>query len=450
MSSNSKLGIFSQFSNELGLMIAIIAVLAFTSFVSPEYRNDPAQNAKDILQYTAMLGIFALGAGTVIIAGGIDLSSGSVIAFSGMIFCSSCLIFARWKAEAEYFAEMPQPDSAVSSTVDGAENSAQSGDATPEQTFDVSDLEIDMAHLGPKIILAALCVTIVSAFLIGSFHTWLITVIELPPFVATLASLVGLRSLAKLLIRDVTTYVDGAETSTVFIEDEMILWFGNTWWVSVVIFLVLALVLFAILNMTVVGRHLYAMGGNEEAARLSGIRTDRLKWLAYCIGTLTSSIAGVLYVSYISVSAPTNDAIGYELNAIAAAVVGGCGLAGGTGSVMGIALGSLFLIVVIDAVAKIFKSKPDDVEGTVVGILVVLAVAFNELRGSSQSKKQFFSGSLGILNACILVFLGGLITFVTSEEGQQTKAIIVSITLGVIVIMRGVYEHLPSATQRKA
>jgi len=375
-------GFLQRYRNELGLLVAIFAVVLFTTFVNDSYRTAPQQNLETILRDTALLGIFALGAGIVIISGGIDLSSGSVIAFSGMMFCSTCLLLAP-RVEG-----IPQTD-----------------------------------LLPIWILIAALLVTLLAAFLVGSFHAWLITAIDLPPFVATLASLVGLRSLAKLLIQDVTQIAYGAKTgkSTIGIFDPTFQQIGNIWWIPVVVFLVLAFALWILMSKTVVGRHLYAMGGNEQAAKLSGIRTERLKWLAYCIGSMTAAIAGILYTSYVGTSEPTRDGAGYELNAIAAAVVGGCSLTGGIGTIAGMILGSLFLKVVIDSVAKSFQSRPDLVEGLVVGMLVVLAVAFNELRGSRGLKKQFFPGKLGLLNILILTLLAGLITFATSSPEAKLR-----------------------------
>src|SRR5204863_6688681 len=135
-----------------------------------------------------------------------------------------------------------------------------------------------------------------------------------------------------------------------------------------------------LLSRTVTGRHLYALGGNEEAARLSGIRTDRLKWFAYCFGSVTASIAGILYICDQSVADPQTLGRGYELNAIAAAVVGGCSLQGGIGTIPGTVLGCLFLRTVIDGIAKIIKTGADVYEGLIVGIVVVIAVAFIQLR----------------------------------------------------------------------
>jgi ABC-type uncharacterized transport system permease subunit len=159
------------------------------------------------------------------------------------------------------------------------------------------------------------------------------------------------------------------------------------------------------------------MGGNEQAARLSGIRTDRLKWLAYCIGAMTAALAGVLYTAEVGQADPFTEGYGYELNAIAAAVVGGCSLQGGIGTIPGVMLGVLFLRVVIDAVAKLVGSGADDYEGIIVGFLVVLAVTFNELRLRSLrggSGRRFFPGALGWCIIVTLTLLAGAVALVMS------------------------------------
>src|SRR5690606_15912886 len=105
---------------------------------------------------------------------------------------------------------------------------------------------------------------------------------------ATLASLVGLRSLARVMVQEVTTALTPTgRTTQIYIYDSTFNMLGTRWWIPLVIFLVLSAVCWVLLSRTVVGRHLYAMGGNENAARLSGIRTDHLKWLAYCLGAMT-------------------------------------------------------------------------------------------------------------------------------------------------------------------
>src|SRR5207253_2675951 len=165
--------------------------------------------------------------------------------------------------------------------------------------------------------------------------------------------------------------------------------------IPVVLFALLAALTWLLMSRTVVGRHLHALGGNEQAARLSGIQTDRLKWLAYCLGASFSCIAGILYIAEQSVADPQTLGRGYELNAIAAAVVGGCSLQGGIGTIPGTVLGALFLRIVIDGVAKIIKTGADVYEGLIVGIVVVFAVAFTQLRQAGRRGKPFFTGALG-------------------------------------------------------
>ena len=376
-----------KYRNELGLLVAILLVIGVTMCFNPAYIQQPARSATDILHQTALLGIFALGAGIVIISGGIDLSSGSLIAFSGSICGLVMLCFA--------------PD-------DG-------------KGFRAS------AEAGMVGVVFGITTAIVVGFMVGSIHTWLITVIRLPPFVATLASLVGLRSLAKILNQAVTNLL-GSEATNVQADDKRFVQLGQ-WWVALIIFLILGALCWLLMNRTIIGRHLYAMGGNEEAARLSGIRTDRLKWLAYSIGGVTASIAGVLYTAKVSSANPSTLGVGYELNAIAAAVVGGCSLQGGVGLIPGVMLGVLFLRVVVDSVAKIVRAGSDDFEGLIVGFLVVLAVAFNEFqRQSAGTAKKLFPGALGIVTIPTLAILVGSVVF-------RFKGVGFGIGSGVIVLL---------------
>ncbi len=326
-------------ANEMGLLGAIVLVLVLTTLLdgNHNYWNEPWLSAEDIARQTALLGIFSLGAAVVIIAGGIDLSSGSMIAFSGTICATIMVLLAP----------------------DAMQN------AEP---------------LGLPIIVLAIVGTLVVGFLVGSLHAWLITVVGLPPFIATLASLVGLRSLGRVVCENVTEVQFGGKSSQIQIYDEQFRYLATSVWIPVVVFVVLTVCVWLLLGRTVVGRHIYALGGNEDAARLSGIRTGRAKWLAYCIGTMTATIAGILFIGDQSVADPQTLGRGYELNAIAAAVVGGCSLQGGIGTAPGTALGALFLRVVIDGVAKIIKTGADVYEGLIVGLVVVVAVAFSKFR----------------------------------------------------------------------
>jgi ribose/xylose/arabinose/galactoside ABC-type transport system permease subunit len=356
--------------SEWGLVIAIFAVLIVAAIVDKQhtYWTRPGPSAVDILRQSSMLGIFALGAAIVIISGGIDLSSGSVIALSGTTCATLMLLLS--------------PDS-----------------------FDPSK-EIP---LGSTIIALAIAGTLLVGFLIGTLHAWLITVVGLPPFVATLATLVGLRSFARALVGPVTTLVYKDPSSQIQLADTQFLELTKSVPLRVAIFLALAALAWLLLSRTVTGRRLYALGGNETAARLSGIQTDRLKWLAYCISAILSSIAGILYIGDQSVADPQTLGQGYELNAIAAAVVGGCSLQGGAGTITGTILGVLFLRTVIDGVAKMIKSDADVYEGFIVGVVVVAAVAFNQVRQTGQRGKKFFSGTLGIITILTLGLLMGVL-----------------------------------------
>jgi ribose/xylose/arabinose/galactoside ABC-type transport system permease subunit len=357
---------------EWGLVLAIVVVLALTAGLDSDhvYLRAPGPSVTDIVRQTVMLGIFALGAAVVIIAGGIDLSAGSMIAFSGSI----CAMTLRALAPTLLRADQPFP---------------------------------------VWVIAAACSAALLSGFLVGSLHAWLITVVGLPPFIATLATLVGLRSLSRALV----FYVNLGSTQ-IPIPNENFRALANVLWVPITICLVLLAAVWLLMSRTVVGRHLYALGGNEAAARLSGIQTDRLKWLAYCLSAMLSSVAGVLYVAQVAGIEPATLGMGYELNAIAAAVIGGCSLQGGIGSVPGTLLGALFLRVVMDGVAKIIKTSADVYEGLIVGGVVVVAVAFTQLRQARRGGVRFFSGALGAVTVVTLSLLAGALGALLLRESS--------------------------------
>ncbi|MBX9788837.1 MAG: ABC transporter permease [Pirellulales bacterium] len=371
--------------NELGLAATIVMVVALTAAFdsSHNYWHNPWPSAVDITRQVSLLGIFALGSAIVIISGGIDLSCGSVIVFSGTVCGSIMLLLA--------------PEAMKTSE-----------------------------PVGGTVIAAAIAGSLLAGFLIGSLHAWLITVVGLPPFVATLATLVGLRSLSRSVVDKVTASVFPYPKAQIDTHDETFRYLATSIWIPALVLLVLAAVAWLILSRTVLGRHLYALGGNEEAARLSGIRTDRLKWFAYCAGAMTSALAGVFYVSSNSSVEPQTLGRGYELNAIAAAVVGGCSLQGGVGTVPGTVLGVVFLRVVIDAVAKIIKVGADVYEGMIVGTLVVLAVALSGLRVEGRTRKEFFPGALGFVAGLTLALLAGVVAALLAGQQAGTATLVVA------------------------
>jgi ribose/xylose/arabinose/galactoside ABC-type transport system permease subunit len=266
------------------------------------------------------------------------------------------------------------------------------------------------------VILVAIAGTMVVGFLVGSLHAWLITVVGLPPFVATLASLVGLRSLGRAIVENMTQVVWKAKSTQIQIYDDHFRYLATSVWIPVVLFVVLAVLVWLLMSRTVVGRHLHALGGNEAAARLSGIQTDRLKWLAYCLSALLASLAGILYIGDTAVADPQTLGRGYELNGIAAAVVGGCSLRGGVGTISGVVLGVLFLRTVIDGVAKLIKTGADVYEGLIVGAVVVIAVALTQVRQAGRRGKSFFEGPLGLVTMANLTLLAGALAMLLGES----------------------------------
>lgn len=341
--------------NEWALIFSIVLVIAGTAALdrSHAYVNFPARVLQDNCRRLAPLGMLAIGATVVIIAGGIDLSAGSMAAFSGTV-CATVLL------------------------------------ALGKENFDTDE------GVGGAVISVAIGVALLTGIVVGTLHTWMITALRLPPFIVTLGSLVGLRSLARALCYFMTGEFKGSNSEELPFSDPFFDVLKEQVWISIALMLLLAGGTWLLLSRTVLGRHIYALGGNEQATRLSGVRTENVKWFAYCFSAVCASLAGVFYICE-SGAKPSTLAGGYELTAIAAAVVGGCSLQGGIGTVLGTVLGAVFLRVVVDAVARIVKTNSDIYEGMIVGIVVVLAVTFSQLRQLRQSGGQLFPGLLGAI-----------------------------------------------------
>lgn len=369
--------LFHQFA----LLAAICLVFAATGILDSNhtYFNNFHSSFIIILRNTSLLGIVALGAAVVIIAGGIDLSAGSMLAFSATT-CALILVL---------FAE-----------------------PTDKRLVTVPAMGIVCAIGG----------SVLAGFLVGTLHAWLITSIRLPPFVATLATLVGLRSFARAMCEYITKQRWGSQYQQVNVNTPFFLWVKEHGvWLSTAVFIILAFATWIILSRTVLGRHIYALGGNEQAARLSGIRTENVKWFAYCFGGMTAAIAGIFAMADGSVAQPVNLKVGFELHAIAAAVVGGCSLQGGVGTVTGTVLGALFLRLVIDAVSKLIKAGADVYEGMIVGVVVAMAVTLAQLRQLRQSGGEFFPGVRGGVAIPTLAIGAGLMAAMASVNVEVLK-----------------------------
>ncbi len=382
-------------SVELKLLLAWIAVVVVTILLDSgrTYLTSTEASAVGILRNTVLLGFFALGSAVIIISGGIDLSSGSVIAMSATVFGSILML-----VDPEGF-----------------------------RSGQLSGLAVTLAFAG----------TLLSGFMIGTLHAWLITCVGLPPFIATLASLVGLRSLG----RGLTLAVTNNRSQIDFPDLELRAVLKDVTYITMA-FIVFAIAIWFVMSFTVFGRHLHAMGGNEQAAKLSGIRTNRLKWAAYVIGSMSASIVGIIYFADSGSAKPDILARGYELNAIAASVIGGCSLQGGIGTIPGVILGCLFLRTVIDAVNKIVGTGSDVYEGMIVGIVVVLAVTFSQ-RASAATRKVIFANSIGWSAIPVLALLAGLsfgLFFREKEWFAVSHALVFGVIVAALLVTRGVME----------
>ncbi|HEY2156235.1 MAG TPA: ABC transporter permease [Isosphaeraceae bacterium] len=325
---------------EWGLIVGIAVILGVIYLVDPSHRFFSEYSLKNLVHDSALYGVLALGAAVVIISGGIDLAVGAVVALSGVV-CVKML--GQWEP---YLARQ----------------------ITGALTF-VPWLPRESTAAQVAFVAGAVAATVLLGLVVGLLHALMINQLRLPPFIATLATMAGLRSVAIVV----------GENRTARVTVPMFRVLGQDNRFAVPIFLGLAVAMSVLMGATVLGRHLYALGGNEAAARLSGLRTQRLKAIAYCLSGVLAAVGGILFTGYTGGSDPVNMGKSYELYAITAAVVGGCSLSGGIGSIRGTVLGLILLQIVIKGTGLVVTGvDSSQIEGLVLGMVVVLAVGFNQ------------------------------------------------------------------------
>jgi ribose transport system permease protein len=303
-------------SRETGIVIALVVMVAVLSVAAPEFRS-PDNLLNDARNFS-YVGIVVIGQAMVMITGGIDLSVGSV-----------------WGVSAVTSAAL-------------------------------------MANGWPTILACAAGLFVAALF--GLFNGLCVTKLRMPPFVPTLATMSIARALALVITRG-HSINDFRPFGDPFFE----LGGGDTFGLPnpFILFLVLTALAWVVLNRTVFGRQLYAIGGNERAARLSGLQVDRLKIAVYVISSLLAGVAGIVEVSYLS-SAIANQGLGKELSVIAAAVIGGTALTGGEGTVFGIFVGTVILEVLRNGL--VLMGTDAYWQGIFVGGVIILAVFIDQLR----------------------------------------------------------------------
>ena len=271
-----------NYLSKYGILMALLVICIVLSFATPYFFT--AQNLLIVLRQVSINGILAIGVTFVIIAGGIDLSLGSVIALTGVIAAS-------------------------------------------------------FAHPGTYPLIVPLLLAILSGVLIGAVNGLTITIGRVAPFIVTLGMMTIARGLALVLSNG--RPVTNLSPSFNFIGG------GNVFGIPVpiLIFAFVIVVSSIILKYTRIGRYVYAVGGNENAARASGILVNRVKLFAYIMCSGLAALAGIVLASRITTGQP-NAGIAYELDAIAAVVIGGTSLLGGRGSIAGTVIGVLIIGVI--------------------------------------------------------------------------------------------------------
>jgi ribose transport system permease protein len=298
---------------DIGLATLVVAVGGIVALVNPRFLSPI--NLANTANLIGLFGLFSIAEAFVIVTAGIELSVGSVIALIGVIFVDLIASFG-----------VPWP--------------------------------------------IALVIVLALALVIGLVHGWLITRLKLQPFVVTLCGLLIYRGVARFYTKDGTA---GFSFGSDFPMLEFLV-SGRTAGVphSVMAFAIVAVAAWFLLHRTVFGRHLYAVGKNVEAARYSGINTDRVIIQAYVLCAFLTGISAVFFAMYTRSVQPSSHGNFYELYAIAAAVLGGFSLRGGEGSIIGVVLGVVLLQMLQNLVNLL--GIPSSLNFAVMGSVILIGV----------------------------------------------------------------------------
>ncbi len=313
-------------SQALGPLAGLVLIFLLFAVIGPESFSS-GNNLETIARQTAIVGTAALGMTLIIISGGIDLSVGSIIALVTVV------VAALLKAGLDPF----------------------------------------LAAVGG----------VVAAMVCGLINGLLITRLRVVPFIVTLGTLLLVRGAAKGFAHE-----QKIDAPLSWLKELLAaLAPGDRWLIvpwGVWLTLLLAVAVAALLVYTRLGRHIIAVGSNEQTARLCGVPVDRVKVMVYTLGGLFAGVAGVFQFSRLTVGDPTV-AMGVELDVIAAVVIGGGSLSGGEGSITGTIVGALIMTVIRSGCAQL--GLPNWIQEMVTGIIIVLAVALDRWRQRRRALK---------------------------------------------------------------
>lgn len=305
---------------EFTLSLIIIALFLFAFFFTKSFGS--AYNLTNLAKQGAIIGVLAVAQTSVIITGGIDISGGSIAGLGCMVM------------------------------------------ALLQTTTDVSF---------PMTVVSCLAVCVVC----GAINGIIIFDLRVPPMIATLGTATIIRGIVKLLCGGLNvTFVDerilsiGTEKLFGFLPVLTLFWIG------------VAVVVFLLLKYTTFGRNLFVIGSGIEVARLSGVKVRKMHYLVYAFAGLLYGIAAIMLAARVGMAQPGTGE-GYDMNAIAAAVIGGASLAGGRGTVTGTILGTVLMVLITNA-GTAFKIDPYILDVTT-GVLIVFAVAMDMLKSRKKA-----------------------------------------------------------------
>jgi ribose transport system permease protein len=311
---------------ELGTSVLLVVLCIVLAILNPSFLS-PA-NLQNLARLIGIYGIFSIGLGIVIITGGIDLSVGSVFALLGVLLS---IFLVEW-------------------------------------------------HI-PAAIAVLLVIGIATA--LGLTSGLLITKIKIQPFIVTLCGLLFYRGLARFIASDETKGFGSAQG----FETLQAAATGNLVGIPTpfIILIVVSVVMWVVLHRSIYGRYLFAVGRNEIAARYSGINADVVTATAYVLCGALAGVAGILLAFYTNSISPSSHGNFYELYGIAAAVLGGCSLRGGEGSIIGILIGTALLQILQNLVNLL--GIPSSLNFAVMGAVILAGVMVDQLLRQRRSAR---------------------------------------------------------------
>ena len=297
---------------------SLIAIFVFFAFASPNFMT--FSNITGILFSTVVIGTLAIGTTFVIVTAGIDLSIGT-----GMALCAvmSGVFLVNWN--------LPLPVGVAGAILFGG--------------------------------------------LIGLINGFNVAILKIPPFIATLAMMLVAQGLALVISNSAPIYFTDVPGYSAISTGNLIP--GVNFPNAVIILTVVAVVAAVVLNKTVLGRYTYSIGSNEEATALSGINTKKWLIIIYTLAGLFIGLAGVMISARLGSAQPATG-MGYELQAIAAVVIGGTSLFGGKGTIVGTVIGALIMSVLNNGLQIV--SVPQEWQNVILGGVILLAVYADNIR----------------------------------------------------------------------